>query len=474
MIGSTGAISSFFHTGSYTVANNVAKGQSLNDSNWHFVAITIPSASTGVKIYIDGNCYYNGGADGYDFSSGTGAITTLEENSMPVLIGAVYDTPSVIQNFFTGLIDELKVYNTELSASEVSAEYNLNYGKNRYVPLSPQVSYSGSKTVILSWSAPQYSSLIIVNNYKIYRKKNSGSYELIKTVDGNTRAYTDETITQPGTYTYSVTSYVDSTNIESSASDTITTKEITIIPSDPQPISPDRGGDVSSPDDSLTKVIIPEKTLKNTYYWEIKKANSVDINSSDKVVGVYEVKASEKSDMTNPKTILEGSISISIHTTIAELQGMDSTITASNVRDKAKVAYWNKVRWLPLTSEVVLDSNNIDVQVTSRTSHLSQYGITTVSKSGSVVINVSPNPFTPAASQYNIANFTFENTDNENVEIKIWDITGVQVKTIVGYGSSISWDGKNDNGDNVEGGVYIYQIKVGNSRAGKGTVVVAY
>ena len=36
-----------------------------------------------------------------------------------------------------------------------------------------------------------------------------------------------------------------------------------------------------------------------------------------------------------------------------------------------------------------------------------------------------------------------------------------------------SWDGKDEQGNIVEGGVYIYQIKVGTKVLHKGTVVVA-
>jgi hypothetical protein len=37
----------------------------------------------------------------------------------------------------------------------------------------------------------------------------------------------------------------------------------------------------------------------------------------------------------------------------------------------------------------------------------------------------------------------------------------------------MSWDGRDDNADIVEAGVYIYQLKVGNVLVGKGTIVLA-
>ena len=54
------------------------------------------------------------------------------------------------------------------------------------------------------------------------------------------------------------------------------------------------------------------------------------------------------------------------------------------------------------------------------------------------------------------------NDANENVEVKIWDIT-ILVKTMDnGVSNAIPWYGTNEKEEAVESGVYIYQVKAGN------------
>jgi hypothetical protein len=91
-------------------------------------------------------------------------------------------------------------------------------------------------------------------------------------------------------------------------------------------------------------------------------------------------------------------------------------------------------------------------------------------------VEVYPNPFTPKArdSRFNQVTFKFENTEFEEVDIKIWDITGRQVRSMRESGLSIViWDGKDEWGNIVEAGIYVYQIKVGSGVAKKGTLVCA-
>lgn len=61
-------------------------------------------------------------------------------------------------------------------------------------------------------------------------------------------------------------------------------------------------------------------------------------------------------------------------------------------------------------------------------------------------------------------------TDMDSVSIKIYDITGKKVRTI--DSAPYRWDGKNDDGDVVESGVYIYQYKY-NGKEMNGVIAVA-
>jgi hypothetical protein len=71
-----------------------------------------------------------------------------------------------------------------------------------------------------------------------------------------------------------------------------------------------------------------------------------------------------------------------------------------------------------------------------------------------------PNPFNPSTTiRYDVAKQT-------KVVLKIYNILGQKVQTLVnatempGY-KSVIWDGKNDGGQRVSSGVYIYELKTG-------------
>ena len=71
-------------------------------------------------------------------------------------------------------------------------------------------------------------------------------------------------------------------------------------------------------------------------------------------------------------------------------------------------------------------------------------------------------------SSFNSVQFSFPNASVQAVSIKIWNLTGILIKEITAsYGESLSWDGKNEQGNIEEDGVYIYMLKVGNTVAKK-------
>jgi len=98
-------------------------------------------------------------------------------------------------------------------------------------------------------------------------------------------------------------------------------------------------------------------------------------------------------------------------------------------------------------------------------------------------INANPHPgiqvangaFMPNSSNaaINKVKFTVYNPSGAATELKVYQPTGVLIKTIPGSGSTIDWDGTNSNGSIVEGGIYMWQIRMDNSVAGSGTMVVA-
>jgi len=85
----------------------------ITDTNWHHILMTYDGSSSvsGVKIYIDG-------VSDTVTTAGTLSATTL--NSSPFNIGA-RNSNSL---FATATIDEVSVFNSELSASDITSIYN--------------------------------------------------------------------------------------------------------------------------------------------------------------------------------------------------------------------------------------------------------------------------------------------------------------------------------------------------------------
>lgn len=80
----------------------------LNDNNWHHVVGT--KSGSQLRLYVDGASQ----------ATATDTTTTTTTNTSPLYIG----TRGGSTNNLTGSVDELRIYNRTLSASEVAALYN--------------------------------------------------------------------------------------------------------------------------------------------------------------------------------------------------------------------------------------------------------------------------------------------------------------------------------------------------------------
>ena len=110
------------------VGDVVASTRTVTDTtSWHFVAATKDGAA--VKLYLDG----------VDVT-GTVANQTMVDNTLPLAIG---QSSSIA--FFNGLIDEVALYNTALSASQLSAHYTAG--------LPPAQAPSNSSAPVVSGTA---------------------------------------------------------------------------------------------------------------------------------------------------------------------------------------------------------------------------------------------------------------------------------------------------------------------------------
>lgn len=85
----------------------------IADTNWHHIAFTYDGSAspTGINLYLDGSL---------DNGSTTGTISSDMTNSFPFCISSRNQATA----FYSGLVDEVGVFNSELSASDITAIYN--------------------------------------------------------------------------------------------------------------------------------------------------------------------------------------------------------------------------------------------------------------------------------------------------------------------------------------------------------------
>lgn len=96
--------------------NSVQSSSTVNDNSWHHVVMTI-TAATAVSFYIDGDLK-GSGTVGRTYTSGT----------QVVYVGGLKNGATYVDDF-NGTIDELRIWNKTLSATEVYQQYVSNLKK---------------------------------------------------------------------------------------------------------------------------------------------------------------------------------------------------------------------------------------------------------------------------------------------------------------------------------------------------------
>lgn len=146
--------------------------------------------------------------------------------------------------------------------------------------------------------------------------------------------------------------------------------------------------------------------------------------------------------------------------------------------DQLSLYWFNGVTWVKIGGTLDLNSQSLR----TKSSFLGNYQIRGVASATSLALsqgNVYPRLFTPNGDGRNDrVYFVLENPNNVSVSGKIMDKDGRHVRTLpppatqAGIGTTLSWDGKDDRGNVVPGGAYIYQIQ-GEGKNFTGTVGVA-
>ncbi len=195
----------------------------MADLNWHHVAGVYDGAN--VYVYIDG----------VSVDSTPPVLTgTINNFAHSVCIGTS-GSQCTENNFFGGLVDDVRIYNRALSSSEIQDLYNYNDSGSQVssipltsdsvapsIPTNLNIQVVSDSRLDLSWSAA--TDNVGVVGYRIYR---NGS--LINSISNTT--YSDAGLSSNISYLYTVSSY-DAAGNDSGQSSSVSGITQTAIPSD--------------------------------------------------------------------------------------------------------------------------------------------------------------------------------------------------------------------------------------------------
>ena len=207
------------YVGGYKDANG-ASGLALN--SWTHLAETYDGSS--VRLYVNGTLV-----------STTAAPGSFSSSSQPLRIGG----DSIWGEYFSGLIDEVRVYNRPLSAAEIQQDMASSISpSDTQAPTAPgNLAASGSlSSASLSWSAS--SDNVGVTRYDVYRSTTSGftpsAANRIAQPTGT--SYTDTGLAA-GTYYYKVQAEDAAGNLSASSNEASAVVGDTSPPSAPGTLS---------------------------------------------------------------------------------------------------------------------------------------------------------------------------------------------------------------------------------------------
>ncbi|MBI4176994.1 MAG: hypothetical protein HY516_01360 [Candidatus Aenigmarchaeota archaeon] len=107
----------------YAIGNNVNTGVKPNDGNWHHIAATWKSAGGEARMYKDSAPAFSGTvSSGVAITNGGSLVIAQEQDS----VGDAFQS----SQSFIGTIDEVRIYNRVLSASEIKFIYGIKPGES--------------------------------------------------------------------------------------------------------------------------------------------------------------------------------------------------------------------------------------------------------------------------------------------------------------------------------------------------------
>ncbi|OGR81384.1 MAG: hypothetical protein A3I11_07600 [Elusimicrobia bacterium RIFCSPLOWO2_02_FULL_39_32] len=210
-------------------------------------------------------------------------------------------------------------------------------------------------------------------------------------------------------------------------------------------------GDSSS---NATELTFPAGSIKNEIKISAKKLNAQALPPMN---GQYAVNSFE----FGPEgTVFNRPITMKLNYSDSD---QDSIVDGTNLNEKELRLFWyDGFSWRNLGGKVDENANT----VTGEVSHFSIYGLLPAGDNKADEIRTKEKIITPNGDGIN--DFAQFGVSGE-FEINIYNSSGKRIKKIE---NNNIWDGKNENGETVESGVYLYQVKTSETLV-SGTIGVA-
>ncbi len=171
---------------------NAYGAAALTANTWSYLALTYDGAT--LRLYVNGTLVGS--------QAKTGAITT---STNQLQIGG----DSLYCQYFSGLIDEVRVYNIALSAAAIQTDMNtpISASTDGTPPSAPgtlTASAVSANEIDLSWGAA--TDNVGVTGYQIFRCQNAGctGYTLLAAPTGTATTYKDTSVAASTAYGYEV------------------------------------------------------------------------------------------------------------------------------------------------------------------------------------------------------------------------------------------------------------------------------
>ncbi len=222
----------------------------------------------------------------------------------------------------------------------------------------------------------------------------------------------------------------------------------------------------ANPQDWAAWVRIPGKVMDKVSA-AAPFAMSVEKETNPQFLAAYNITASADSETL--KEDMAAGDRKGVKLTIAYPQSGTGTSAAG---EQLALYWFNGAEWIKIGGEI--DVLTGEIYTYSRV--LGQFAVKAAPLASVFTLTkVVPRVFSPddPSPTVNRVTFSFENPGGGEVTIRIFDITGALVRrNLDSQGFNMYWDGKDQSGALVKGGIYIYQLEA-SDKVLTGTVVVA-